>query len=83
MIHLHTGDRMKSIVAERGQGTILKALRDELGIRSGTALEFPARNGTLIAHKAETNPVASVYGCLKRGSDTDRLIARLRGVADK
>ena len=43
---------MKSIVAERGQVTIPKALRDKLGIRSGTALEFSARNGTLIAHKA-------------------------------
>ena len=74
---------MKSIVAERGQVTIPKALRDKLGIRSGTALEFSARNGTLVAHKAETDPVSSVYGCLKRGIDTDTYVASLRGVAGK
>ena len=72
---------MKAIVAERGQVTIPKALREKLGIRSGTALEFSARNGTLIAHKAETDPVASVYGCLKLKTITDRYIADLRGDA--
>ena len=74
---------MKSIDAERGQVTIPKSLRDKLGIRSGMALEFSARTDTLIAHKAGTDPVSSVYGCLKRGIDTDRYVADLRGVADK
>jgi len=74
---------MESIVAARGQVTIPKALCDKLGIRSGTALEFSARNGALIAHKAEIDPVSSVYGCLERGIDTDRHIAGLRGVAVK
>ena len=74
---------MKAIVAERGQVTIPKALRDKLGIRSGTALEFSARNGTLVASKAATDPVSSVFGCLKRGIDTDRYVAELRGVADR
>ncbi len=74
---------MKAIVAERGQVTIPKLLRDKLGIRSGTLLEFSARNGTLIAHKAETDPVSSVYGCLKRKMNTDRFIRDLRGDARK
>lgn len=74
---------MKSIVAERGRVTIPKALRDKLGIRSGTTLEFSVRNGSLIAHKAETDPVSSVYGCLKRGIEPERTIADLRGVAVK
>ena len=72
---------MKSIVAARGQVTITKALRDKLGIRSATALEFSARNGALIACDAETDPVSSICGCLKRGIDTDRHIATLLGVA--
>jgi antitoxin PrlF len=31
---------MKAVVAERGQVTIPKRLRDRLGIRPGTVLEF-------------------------------------------
>ncbi len=74
---------MKAIVAERGQVTIPKALRDKLGIRPGTALEFTARNGSLVATKAETDPVSHVFGCLGRKIDTDRFIRELRGDADK
>ena len=70
---------MKAVVAERGQVTIPKSLRDKLGIRSGTALEFSARNGTLIARKAETDPVSKVFGCLGGKLDTDSFIRSLRG----
>lgn len=70
---------MKAIVAERGQVTIPKPLRDKLGIRPGTALEFAARDGTLVARKAETDPVSSVFGCLGGRVDTDKLIRALRG----
>lgn len=74
---------MKAVVAERGQVTIPKALRDKLGIRPGTALEFTARNGMLVAQKAETDPVSKVFGCLARGIDTDRVIRELRGEIEK
>ena len=70
---------MKAIVAERGQVTIPKALRDQLGIRPGTALEFSAREGSLVARKAETDPVSGVYGCLGGKGDTDRFIRSVRG----
>jgi AbrB family looped-hinge helix DNA binding protein len=70
---------MKAIVAERGQVTIPKALRDKLGIRPGTALEFSARNGVLIAAKAQTDPVSAVFGCLGRKLDSDRFVRDLRG----
>ena len=73
---------MKAIVAERGQVTIPKALRDKLGIRPGTTLEFEASQGSLIARKAETDPVSSVYGCLKKRMDTDKFVSKLRGGAD-
>lgn len=69
---------MKAIVAERGQVTIPKALRDKLGIRPGTALEFIAKDGTLVARKAETDPVSQVFGCLGRRIDTDRFVRTLR-----
>ena len=44
---------MKSIVAERGQVTIPNSLRDKLGIRPGTALEFSASNGTRAAFASD------------------------------
>ena len=70
---------MKAIVAERGQVTIPKALRDKLGIRPGTALEFSAREGSLVARKAETDPVSGVFGCLGRRINTEDFIRTIRG----
>lgn len=72
---------MKAVVAERGQVTIPKPLRDKLGIRAGTTLEFTAKNGVLIAQKAETDPVSKVFGSLGRKIDTDRFIRELSGDA--
>lgn len=74
---------MKSVVLERGQVTIPKALRDKLGIRAGTTLEFSASNGSLVARKAETDPVSSVFGCLGKRIDTDKFVRKIRGTADK
>lgn len=71
---------MKGKVAERGQVTIPKALRDRLGIRPGTVLEFSEQAGRLVAVKADTSdPVDQVYGKLGRGRRTDELILELRG----
>ena len=73
---------MKAIVAERGQVTIPKVLRDKLGIRQGTTLDFEASNGTLVARKAETDPVSSVFGCLGKPVDSDKFLRKIRGDAD-
>ena len=45
---------MKAKVADRGQATIPKVLRDRLGIRPGTILEFKEDHGKLVAVKAVT-----------------------------
>ncbi len=74
---------MKAIVEERGQVTIPKVLRDKLGIRPGTALEFTAKDGTLVARKAENDPVSQVFGCLGGPIDTDKFIRALRGARVK
>jgi len=74
---------MKAIVAERGQVTIPKPLRDKLGIGPGTVLEFIAKHGTLIASKVETDPVSQVFGCLGSRIDTDKFIRALRGNSAK
>ena len=46
---------MKSIVSEKGQVTIPKPVRERLGLRPGTVLEFEAREGRLVGKKAITD----------------------------
>jgi AbrB family looped-hinge helix DNA binding protein len=74
---------MKSRVAERGQVTIPKALRDRLGILPGTTLEFSEDDGRLVAVKSTpSDPVAKVYGCLGRKFNTDAFMVEIRGGRD-
>jgi len=73
-------DGMKATVAERGQVTIPKPLRDKLGIRPGTKLDFTDDRGKLVAAKVgDEDPVGKVFGCLGRGRRTDIVIRSLRG----
>ena len=76
----HQGSCMKSTVAERGQVTIPKVLRDKLGIRPGTVLEFDVENGRLVAQKQSAEEaVAAVKGCLKEaGRTTDQFLRQIR-----
>jgi AbrB family looped-hinge helix DNA binding protein len=70
---------MKAKVAERGQVTIPKALRERLGVRPGATLEFSEEGGRLVAVKSSVaDPVAKVYGCLGRKFDTDAFMAEIR-----
>jgi len=71
---------MRAKVAERGQVTIPKPLRDRLGIRPGTVLEFHEEEGRLVAVKVETlDPVDQAYGKLGRGRRTEEIMRQLRG----
>ena len=73
---------MKAIVAERGQVTIPKDLRERLGISPKTVLDFREENGKLVAEKiAEHDPVAQVMGCLELERPTHKILADLRGEA--
>jgi AbrB family looped-hinge helix DNA binding protein len=74
---------MKSVVSEKGQVTIPKQLRDQLGIGPGVVLEFREEAGTLVASKVSgEDAVASVYGILDVGRPVDELVDELRGVAE-
>jgi len=74
---------MKAKVAERGQVTIPKRIRDQLGIRKGTVLDFREEKGRIIAMKTEaSDPVAACYGSLSHGRRTDQLMDELRAHAD-
>ena len=71
---------MKARVAERGQVTIPKRLRERLGVKPGTVLEFTEEHGKLVAVKAGgVDPVGEVLGCLGKKLDTDTMMAQLRG----
>lgn len=48
---------MTTVVSEKGQVTIPKRVRDQLGIRAGTLLAFAAVNGKLVAEKNQTGDV--------------------------
>lgn len=72
---------MKSIVSEKGQVTIPKRLRDRLGIRPGTILEFDAEEGKLVAHKTERIDVFRKWrgrGSLPGGLTVDRYLDQIR-----
>jgi antitoxin PrlF len=71
---------MKARVADRGQVTIPKRLRDRLGVKPGTVLEFSEERGRLIAVKSDdADPVTELYGCLGKKINSDAVIAELRG----
>jgi antitoxin PrlF len=73
---------MKAKVAERGQVTIPKALREQLGIRPKTVLDFREEDGRLVVEKvALEDPVEKVRGCLSLKQSTDAIVATLRGDA--
>ncbi len=71
---------MKAVVADRGQVTIPKPLRDRLGIGPRTILDFHEENGRLVAEKAvQTDALSRIYGCLSLEKSTDEIIADMRG----
>jgi len=70
---------MKAKVAERGQVTIPKALRERLGIRPGTVLEFKEEQGKLVAVKvAAMDTIDQFFGKLGSGRRTDDIMQELR-----
>ena len=52
---------MKSLVSEKGQVTIPKVVRDRLGLRPGTAIDFHAEGGRLVGVKAVPEDVFSKW----------------------
>ena len=73
---------VKSIVSEKGQVTIPKAIRDRLGLRAGSVVEFQAVNGKLVGMKAETADPFRKWlgkGRLPNGLNVDTYLERVRG----
>ncbi len=73
---------MKTIVSEKGQVTIPKAIRDKLGLRPGTILEMQAVEGRLVGVKRETVDPFSRWlgkGKLPAGLAVDDYLREVRG----
>jgi antitoxin PrlF len=73
---------MKTTVSEKGQITIPKALRDKLGLRPGTILDFNAIEGRLIGVKKEHDDRLGKWlgkGSLPGGLTADDYLGRVRG----
>jgi len=74
-------DGMKTTVSEKGQITIPKRLRDRLGLRPGTILDFDEAGGRLVGRKlVPADQLDELVGILTRPrGGTDAMIRELRG----
>ena len=75
-------ESMKAIVSEKGQVTIPKAVRNRLGIKPGTVLDFSAEEGRLVAVKELQQDAFSRWrgkGRLPGGMTVDEYLAEVRG----
>jgi AbrB family looped-hinge helix DNA binding protein len=72
---------MKSVVGERGQVTIPKALRESLGLRPGAELDFQEEGGRLVASRiVRVDPLDKLVGVLPP-MDVGKALEELRGPA--
>jgi AbrB family looped-hinge helix DNA binding protein len=72
---------MRTIVSEKGQITIPKAIRDRLGLRPGTILEVEAAGGSLVARKSEPVDIVAKWrgrGRLPSGAAVDDYLRSIR-----
>jgi AbrB family looped-hinge helix DNA binding protein len=74
---------MEATVAERGQITLPKSVREALGLTKGTKLTIEVDNGRIVLRKDFRAALASVRGRfrLPPGKSTDDVMRELRGRA--
>jgi len=75
---------MKASVSEKGQVTIPKPIRDKLGLRPGSMLEFETKNGVLVGKKSDPaeDPIVLVTGIIEMDVDVDDYLNTTRGAAE-
>lgn len=74
---------MEATVAERGQITLPKAVRDALGLTKGSKLTVELIDGRIVLRKDVNDALSRVRGILKLppGVSTDDIMRELRGRA--
>lgn len=72
---------MTSTISSKGQLTVPKDVRDRLGLRPGTTVEFEITEGGVLLRKGHKGrrPADRVRGILERRRGTDELIDEMRG----
>ena len=71
---------MKTTVSEKGQITIPKRLRDRLGLRPGTVLEFEESGGRLIGRKlVRADHLDDLVGIVELPDTVDAFLEASRG----
>lgn len=74
---------MKTVVSERGQITVPKRIRDQMGLKPGVELDMQLVRGGFVARKrVERSPWRDAVGVLKRRGGTDSLVDDMRGTPD-
>lgn len=88
VLFLHTeffGTRaaMEAVVAERGQITLPKAVRNALGLTKGTRLKVELEGGAIVLRKDVNDAISRLRGRVKLppGVTTDDIMRELRGRA--
>jgi antitoxin PrlF len=74
---------MNAIVSEKGQVTIPKPIRDDLGLVPGSVLDFTEEEGRIVVRKIlQDNPISAWRGKgrLPVGSSVDDYLQILRDV---
>ena len=74
---------MEAIVAERGQITLPKAVRDALGLKKGVVLKVELEGGRIVLRKDVKDALSRVRGRfpMPEGVTTDDIMRELRGRA--
>ena len=73
---------MNAILSEKGQVTIPKEIRDDLGLTPGTVLDFQEDHGVIMVRKiVEVNPISAWRGRaqLPGKQGVTEYLARARG----
>ena len=81
---------MATTLTSKGQVTIPKPVRDYLGLGAGDGVEFEfADDGSVLVRaagkpspKRRSSRFSKLVGAIKRGAETSRLMAVLRGYAE-
>ena len=74
---------MEATVAERGQITLPKAVRDALGLSKGSKLKVELDGGRIVLRKDVSDALSKLRGSIKLppGVTTDDIMRELRGRA--
>ena len=70
-------------ITSKGQVTVPRAVREDLGLHPGDDLDFVKENGGYkVRKKTDPQTFQRYQGILKLGKTTDEIIEEMRGPAD-